>query len=246
MDLLLQSLILSASLGALIGLIRQWGDQQDENKHGSSFAGLRTFVLWALIGYTSAFLSDSYAPYCFVVALVMVALPATAYAQDIDDLDADERAKVKKSKSKSKSKKESKQAAAEVVREIDRGFFLKAGAGMGGFLLTYGPISNGFAVLNAGTTVSLSVGNDAYDTETTSMAWEVQFTGGVYNGMTADDQVYYGAKNYIQGDTQIAGRHAVGAQAVEVRQNSDFRVGQFDRRDRAHLSTWQLVADHGE
>ena len=73
MDLLLQSLILSASLGALIGLIRQWGDQQDENKHGSSFAGLRTFVLWALIGYTSAFLSDSYAPYCFVVALVMVA-----------------------------------------------------------------------------------------------------------------------------------------------------------------------------
>ena len=76
MDLLLQSLILSASLGALIGLIRQWGDQQEQgaDQQDTSFAGLRTFVLWALIGYTSAFLSDSYAPYCFVVALVMVGL----------------------------------------------------------------------------------------------------------------------------------------------------------------------------
>ncbi len=74
MDLLLQSLILSASLGALIGLIRQWGDQHDAHKDDVSFAGLRTFVLWALIGYTSAFLSESYAPYCFAVALVLVGL----------------------------------------------------------------------------------------------------------------------------------------------------------------------------
>ena len=74
MDLLLQSLILSASLGALIGLIRQWGDQQDGDEQDASFAGLRTFVLWALIGYTSAFLSESYVPYCFAVALVVVGL----------------------------------------------------------------------------------------------------------------------------------------------------------------------------
>ncbi len=74
MDKSLQALILSASLGALIGLIRQWGDQQDEGKSAYQFAGLRTFILWALIGYTSAFLSESYAPYCFVIAIVMVGL----------------------------------------------------------------------------------------------------------------------------------------------------------------------------
>lgn len=60
MDTVLQSLILSASLGALIGLIRQWGDQQDSDKHSTHFAGLRTFILWALLGYTSAFISGEY------------------------------------------------------------------------------------------------------------------------------------------------------------------------------------------
>lgn len=74
MDKLLQSLILSASLGALIGLIRQWGDQRKEARNGGRFAGLRTFVLWALIGYTAAFLSDSYVPHCFIVATIMVGL----------------------------------------------------------------------------------------------------------------------------------------------------------------------------
>jgi uncharacterized membrane protein (DUF4010 family) len=74
MDNLLQSLILSASIGALIGLIRQWGDQQDDHKSGYPFAGLRTFVLWSLIGYTAAFLSEVYAPHCFIVAVIMVGL----------------------------------------------------------------------------------------------------------------------------------------------------------------------------
>lgn len=72
MDKLLQSLILSASLGALIGMIRQWGEQQDTNKSDDRFAGLRTFVLWSLIGYTSALISASYAPYCFIAAVLLV------------------------------------------------------------------------------------------------------------------------------------------------------------------------------
>ena len=74
MDKLLQSLILSASLGALIGMIRQWGEQQDANKSDDRFAGLRTFVLWSLIGYTAALISATDAAYCFVAALVMVGL----------------------------------------------------------------------------------------------------------------------------------------------------------------------------
>ena len=57
MDTVLQSLIVSASLGALIGLIRQWGEQQDLDKSDLHFAGLRTFILWALLGYTAAFIS---------------------------------------------------------------------------------------------------------------------------------------------------------------------------------------------
>ena len=74
MDKLLQSLILSASLGALIGMIRQWGEQQDVNKSDDRFAGLRTFVLWSLIGYTSALISATHAPYCFIAAVFMVGL----------------------------------------------------------------------------------------------------------------------------------------------------------------------------
>lgn len=74
MDKLLQSLILSASLGALIGMIRQWGEQQDAHKSDDRFAGLRTFVLWSLIGYTAALISATYAPYCFIAAVTMVGL----------------------------------------------------------------------------------------------------------------------------------------------------------------------------
>lgn len=74
MDSPLQSLILSASLGALIGLIRQWGEQQDESKDDYHFAGLRTFVLWSLIGYSAAFISESYAPLAFVAAVLVVGL----------------------------------------------------------------------------------------------------------------------------------------------------------------------------
>ena len=74
MDSPLQSLILSASLGALIGLIRQWGEQQDEHKGDYHFAGLRTFVLWALIGYSSAFISENYAPLAFIAGILVVGL----------------------------------------------------------------------------------------------------------------------------------------------------------------------------
>ncbi|MFU8848878.1 MAG: MgtC/SapB family protein [Opitutales bacterium] len=74
MDTSLQSLILSASLGALIGLIRQWGEQQDAHKEDYHFAGLRTFVLWALIGYSSAFISEHYVPLAFVAAILVVGL----------------------------------------------------------------------------------------------------------------------------------------------------------------------------
>lgn len=66
-----ESLVLSACLGALIGLIRQWEHQQESSRE-SEFAGLRTFTLVALIGCTAAFVADAHAPAAFAVALGLV------------------------------------------------------------------------------------------------------------------------------------------------------------------------------
>ncbi|MGZ0654712.1 MgtC/SapB family protein [Coraliomargarita sp. W4R72] len=69
---MLQSLIVSASLGALIGLIRQWAEQQDSPDAELNYAGLRTFMLWSLIGYTSAFISAEHHQATFLVAIALV------------------------------------------------------------------------------------------------------------------------------------------------------------------------------
>ncbi|WPJ95749.1 DUF4010 domain-containing protein [Coraliomargarita algicola] len=72
MDNVLQSLIVSASLGALIGLIRQWAEQQDSPESEPNYAGLRTFMLWALIGYTSAYISALHQSATFLLAIALV------------------------------------------------------------------------------------------------------------------------------------------------------------------------------
>ncbi|HAV60862.1 MAG TPA: hypothetical protein DCY13_00665 [Verrucomicrobiales bacterium] len=64
-------MIVSASLGALIGTIRQWNEQRERSKDDGS-AGLRTFALWALIGTVSAFISDQHFKPTFVIALTLV------------------------------------------------------------------------------------------------------------------------------------------------------------------------------
>ncbi len=70
-DILLRSLIISASLGALIGLVRQWEDQQENDR---SLAGMRTFALWGMMGVASAFLQQEHFPYFFITAFGAVAL----------------------------------------------------------------------------------------------------------------------------------------------------------------------------
>lgn len=72
MDQVLQSLIVSASLGALIGLIRQWAEQQEATADESQTAGLRTFILWALIGNTAAYLSIDGGQAPLLVAILLV------------------------------------------------------------------------------------------------------------------------------------------------------------------------------
>jgi uncharacterized membrane protein (DUF4010 family) len=74
METSLNGIIVSASLGALIGLIRQWGEQQDTRKADAHFAGLRTFVLWSLIGYAGAYVGANHSPYGFVAVVAVVGL----------------------------------------------------------------------------------------------------------------------------------------------------------------------------
>jgi uncharacterized membrane protein (DUF4010 family) len=81
-DLLIY-IIVSAGLGALIGLIRQW-DEQTDDKPGA-FAGMRTHTFWAVLGCLGAFASEAHAPYAFVGVLVLVA--AHLIAQAVNDAD---------------------------------------------------------------------------------------------------------------------------------------------------------------
>jgi uncharacterized membrane protein (DUF4010 family) len=63
----LHSLVVGVSVGALIGLIRQWSDAHIEEPAESS-AGLRTFSLWSLVGFLSAYVHDVHAPFFFPVS----------------------------------------------------------------------------------------------------------------------------------------------------------------------------------
>ncbi|HPA19860.1 MAG TPA: MgtC/SapB family protein [Verrucomicrobiae bacterium] len=66
-------LLVSACLGALVGLIRQWSEQQEhavEDEGG--FAGLRTFTLMAVLGYASAVMGAGGRGIVFAIALLLV------------------------------------------------------------------------------------------------------------------------------------------------------------------------------
>jgi len=69
----LHALVVSASAGALIGLLRQWMDTHDE-KVIEPVAGLRTYSLWSLFGFLSAFIHNSYADFFFPVAFASFAI----------------------------------------------------------------------------------------------------------------------------------------------------------------------------
>jgi len=108
----------------------------------------------------------------------------TAAAQDYEDLDSNNNTKAKKSVQD--------RIKGEQVREITRGFFLKASVG-GAFYL--GKFAKD---VSAGTATALSIGQDFVDREHTSMAWELDFAQGIHNGTPAEYQV--GVGPYIEGD----------------------------------------------
>lgn len=67
---ILHALIVSVSIGALIGLIRQWADLKDTQKE-EPIAGLRTYSLWSLLGFLSAYIHTDWVDYFFPVAFAV-------------------------------------------------------------------------------------------------------------------------------------------------------------------------------
>ncbi|AHF90396.1 membrane protein [Opitutaceae bacterium TAV5] len=83
MNPLLGSLVASACLGAQIGLIRQWSDQQTLASLASGegggrppidFGGVRTFSLWGLLGCMAAWISDHHINATLPVVMTLVGL----------------------------------------------------------------------------------------------------------------------------------------------------------------------------
>lgn len=80
---LLVFIVVSAGLGALIGLIRQWGEQTDSTP--GDFAGVRTHTLWSVLGCLGAFGSEAHAPFAFVAVLSLVSAHLIAQALNQHD-----------------------------------------------------------------------------------------------------------------------------------------------------------------
>ncbi len=75
MPTLIASIAASAGLGALIGFIRQWGEQSDRTGENTvtTFVGVRTHTLWAVLGCLGAFASRDYVPLAWPVVMLAVA-----------------------------------------------------------------------------------------------------------------------------------------------------------------------------
>ena len=76
MNPFLNNILVSACLGALIGLIRQWSDQHsvapDTPASRADFGGVRTHTLWALLGCLAAFVSQNYIPATLPVVMALI------------------------------------------------------------------------------------------------------------------------------------------------------------------------------
>jgi len=77
-SILVTSIMISACLGALVGMIRQWSDQRDAPDRAADFGGVRTYTFLAILGCTGAFLADKAAVAVLPVLLAAVALHLTA------------------------------------------------------------------------------------------------------------------------------------------------------------------------
>jgi uncharacterized membrane protein (DUF4010 family) len=75
---LVTSIVVSACLGALVGLIRQWSDQKASPNGDADFGGVRTYTFWAVLGCVAAFITDNYAAAVLPVVIALVGVHLTA------------------------------------------------------------------------------------------------------------------------------------------------------------------------
>jgi hypothetical protein len=125
---------------------------------------------------------------------------STANAQTYGDLDSTGEKRDKEKTSKRRAIQD-----AEVVREIERGFYAVAPIGSTAYLGTLAaPGPSGNPILRPGTYLALGVGQDFVDQERLSMAWEVSLAQGLHNGEVFSDlaSAGYPANQLIQGDTR--------------------------------------------
>jgi len=70
---LLISIVASACLGALVGLIRQWSDQVGHDQaHEVDLGGVRTYTMWAMLGCLGAYGTKELSPYLLPVVAILV------------------------------------------------------------------------------------------------------------------------------------------------------------------------------
>lgn len=69
---------MSGSLGALVGLERQW-DEQSRDPEARVPAGLRTFALWGILGTLCAYFAAELHPMVFAAGLIAIALWTAAH-----------------------------------------------------------------------------------------------------------------------------------------------------------------------
>lgn len=86
---LLKALLVSASLGALLGLERQWSGQREKPRN-EALAGARTFAVWAVLGTLCAWFSQHQHPAFFLLGFAgMFALIAlTTYRRAAHEREA--------------------------------------------------------------------------------------------------------------------------------------------------------------
>ena len=121
-----------------------------------------------------------------LLSLSVLVAPLSAVAQDFEDY-GDEAAEIEKPKKRA-------------VREIVKGMYAKTNVGVGLYLGTYKD------TIQPGTSVALAFGQDFYDQENMSMAWELSFFQGINNGadyITQGQQECWKRNACIQGDVRV-------------------------------------------
>ncbi|MFT4622083.1 MAG: hypothetical protein ACI9KE_004117 [Polyangiales bacterium] len=120
-----------------------------------------------------------------LTVLVLGGLTSTAWAQGVQDLDGD---------SRSAGKTRAKDFENVIVREVERGTFMKAGMGTQQYIAAFSGILRPVIGLN------LAVGSDVVDNENLSVAVEFDVSQSLQNGPKFDVLGSLPDTNKIQGD----------------------------------------------